>query len=211
MATKLAVLITGATGNLGRSVLSELVTRPRPDVQLFATYHRQPTLTCFVESAVKWLQYDLRGPPVFLAALPSTVPLLTLHFACSCTRSMNTAFPVDCLGTFRLIDGIKSRAPCATNMFIFASSIAAEWATDDYGVAKRYIEDELFARAQGRFRAISVRVPVVQNDNRSVYDIPIIEFGTRFLSCIEFDTICLALLSTANRPQSLQSSLLRMP
>lgn len=178
------ILITGAVGQLGGLVLAEITRTVSENADVVATWHEHAPSN-LNPSSERWIRFDLAKPYLLKSSLAPYRRIAVFHFACSLTNDFSKCFRLDCRGTARLVETLKSRPGPHETKFVFASSIAAREPTN-YGLAKRWVETYLAEQATSRFHCQSIRIPVVQHPRNPDFRIPAARFARTFLTSCGF-------------------------
>jgi nucleoside-diphosphate-sugar epimerase len=180
------VLLTGATGRLGKLLLPQLVQGWSGGTDLYAAWHRRAPEDASVGHRLKWLRFDLERADAVINLLPTDKPLAVLHLACSMSNVMRTVLRTDCFGTTRFLAALKERMS-APVWFVHASSIDAERNDLNYGLGKSYVENSLVSAASPRFTPCIVRLPAVEGPGFERWHVDAGNFPGMFLERIKFE------------------------
>lgn len=154
------IVLTGASGDLGATLLAPLQQATGRGGRLICTYHKKPpppTLDC------TWVQWSLSHPDTLVGEVDVEEPIILLHLACTVSNRLHEVLQSDVQGTRRLYDCLaeRMRAPFC---FVFASSVEAT-STSNYGLGKRVLEEYLRDQCTPPHRTLSIRVPRIRRVN----------------------------------------------
>jgi nucleoside-diphosphate-sugar epimerase len=180
------VLLTGATGRLGKLLLPDLIQRCIGGADLYAAWHRRAPENAVLGRVPQWLRFDLARSDAVVNLLPAGRPLVVLHFACSMSNVMRTVLRTDCFGTDCFITALKNRIATPV-WFVHASSIDAERNDLNYGLGKSYVENCLFAASGLRFTVCVVRMPAIEGPGFDRWHVDARDFARLFLQRIGFE------------------------